>query len=84
MESEVESEPETYYNNGYDEGNGKPPPLKKKIKWNRGSLSEEESNNETGEEEEEDECESKNDNEKSKKQIKQNKPPPNKKNKHVK
>ena len=66
LESEIGSEPETYYNNGYDEGNGKPPPLKKKIKRNRGNLSKEESNRETGEEEEEYECKSKNDNEKVK------------------
>ena len=37
-ESEIESEPEAYYNYGYDESDGKPLPSKKKIKRDRRNL----------------------------------------------
>ena len=78
-ESEIDCEAEAYYKCGYDEGDEKPLPSKKKIKRNRCNLSEDLSYDETEEEEEEDKSESVNGNRKIKKQTEKNKPPPNKK-----
>ena len=85
-ESEIESEPEAYYNYGYDESNGKILLPKNKIKRDSQNFSEDEKNAKTEEEEEEEKVESKSENDirKIKKQTKQNKLPPNKKTENVK